>query len=622
MLNLNPIVAREFAARWRGLRSFALLFFYSALLAGGMGFIYAVGNETQQAAERGRNLFQTLDWAQTVGWMLIAPALTATAIAGERERGLLEQVQLSPLSPWHIAWGKLQSALLLIGLMLLVPLPVIAICFFTGGVSPSEFATALALHAATATTCAAIGLLCSAWCRRSGTAMMFTFALVIVWNATSGIAFLLAEVGKSGGFNRVKLEDSLWALLDLSKTSWLWNALELYASSNPIYAALTLGQFSYRRGLGLAWWTWDIAPWLWCIIVQSCLTLCLLWLASLALRKPFAEQYWARGVGRHAKPKAKPPKPQTTETTVTPGVALGVATASADAMKELPRSTRWEFPGAARLGFTNPVLQRELRSKLRLRRLSPFVVCPGILLGAYGLYCYVQAVYNAFFVANWRTEAWWSYTGLALVALSFVGAISGAGAFTREREMGTHEPSLLSTLSSLEIAGGKLTAALLVCFACISPLTPLLLPNIARFSLAPQTDYGIAPLQALITILLLFATVWCYAIWGMLLSWLCKRTAVATVWTLGSLFALDVFIPALINDGSNSPWLGWNPFIVLSWLAGDYKMHHVPLFYSGLACVALLSSGGGLLALLIHLMRDAPRERDEHGPGAWLRQTL
>lgn len=611
MLNLNPIVAREFTARWRGLRSFALLFFYSALLAGGMGFIYAFGNEAQRAAERGHDLFHTLDWVQTIGWMLIAPALTAIAIAGERERGLLEQVQLSPLSPWRIAWGKLQSALLLIGLMLLVPLPIIAICFFTGGVSPGDFATALTLHAATALAYATLGLCCSAWCRRSSSAMILAYGLGIGWNITTYIGLVLALMGRSGEFANVKLADSWWALLDLSKTSWLWNTLGFYATSNPIYAALTLDQGSFMRRAGLLpGWAWSIEPWMLCVAMQSCVALVLLWLASRALRKPFAEQYWARGRQRRARRQANPAN--ATASNVAPATAAGNAT---------PRPTRWELPFAARFGFTNPVLQREIRSKLRLRRVSPFVIFLGALLGAYCLYRYVAAVYYACFVVNGRSDAWWAYAGLALFALSLIAALSGAGAFTREREMNTHEPLLLSTLSAVEIVGGKLAATLLMCLACVLPLAPLMLPNIAFFGLDTRSTYGVAPLPAIITPFLLLATVWCYALWGMVLSWLCRRTAVATVWTLGSLFALDVFIPALFGTSENSLWMCWNPFIVLSGLA-DESSRHPLLRYSCLSCALLFLIGSGLLALLIRLMRDAPRERDQHGAGAWLRQTL
>ena len=145
-MELNPIVTREVLARWRHFRSFGLLFAYSALLSAMVGIIYASGSRSETAAHRGHDLFVALTIGQVVGWMMLAPGLTATSIAGEREQGLLEAVQLSHLSGIRIAWGKLLSALFLVGLMLLVPLPIIAICFFTGGVSPAEFAIGLTLY--------------------------------------------------------------------------------------------------------------------------------------------------------------------------------------------------------------------------------------------------------------------------------------------------------------------------------------------------------------------------------------------------------------------------------------------------------------------------------------------
>ena len=53
---------------------------------------------------------------------------------------------MSRLTPLQIVTGKLLSALSFIGLMMVVPLPSIAICFLLGGVSPGEFCLAALLQ--------------------------------------------------------------------------------------------------------------------------------------------------------------------------------------------------------------------------------------------------------------------------------------------------------------------------------------------------------------------------------------------------------------------------------------------------------------------------------------------
>ncbi|MBV9865582.1 MAG: ABC transporter permease [Abitibacteriaceae bacterium] len=631
-MELNPIVAREFLARWRGFRAFALLFCYSALLAGGIGFIYAYGRDTEHAAARGHELFRQLTWIQTLGWMLLAPALTATSIAGERERGLLEQVQLSPLSAWRIAWGKLLSALLMIGLLLAVPLPVIAICFFLGGVSPAEFGAALALQAATAATCATIGLFCSAWCRRSNVAMALAFATVFGWGISSFIALVLAEIGKAGGFSKADVQGTVWALLDLSKTSALWDLLSFYSSSNPVYAAVSLSELvSSLPAPSLLTVMGDIPLWALCIALQTWITLFLLWLAARALRKPFVEQYWYEVSKRRRKHKPKTlPAPTPTEN---------------ETPKSRVRPLHWELPLASRIAFANPILQREIRGKLRLRRVSPFFGVILTIIFLWLLYDYCTAVYHAFMNSYNRVDTWWAYSGLALLAIAPIAAVMSAGAFTRERELGTQEALLLSLMKPVEIISGKLMATLLICGVAILPLVPLMIPTIRHVSpvhnvyngLDDGVVYdGVAPGYAVVALLLIFATAWCYTIWGMMLSWLCRRTAVATIWTLGTLFAANAFLPPLIDLYINRPYSSyysgeakqillycWHPFLAFSWMTDTTR--HPPLAFALLVCAVLFITGCGLMVLLMHLMQDAPRERDhsQHSqPGRWLYQKL
>ena len=193
---LNPVLTREVRARWRNWPAFLVVLSYAALLAGTVGWRYATALNAGQgitvatAPHLGRELFITITVVQALGWMLLAPVLTATAIAGERERGTLGSLHLSCLTPQQICTGKLLSALSFIALMLLVPLPIMAVCFPLGGVSPAEFVTALALHTITAITCASIGLFCSASNRRSVTALGMSLIIIALWCVIPPLCFL------------------------------------------------------------------------------------------------------------------------------------------------------------------------------------------------------------------------------------------------------------------------------------------------------------------------------------------------------------------------------------------------------------------------------------------------
>src|SRR4028119_632660 len=138
----NAILVRELRARWRGGRSMILVLAYASLLALATGLMYAsssinasangsVSLNSQMAAV-GHSLFLLLSALQIGGWLLLGPSLTATTIAGEREHGLLEGLQLTPLTAGRICFGKLLSASLLVLLLLVAPLPITAICFLLG----------------------------------------------------------------------------------------------------------------------------------------------------------------------------------------------------------------------------------------------------------------------------------------------------------------------------------------------------------------------------------------------------------------------------------------------------------------------------------------------------------
>ena len=110
---LNPVLTREVRARWRNWPAFLVVLAYAALLAVTVGWRYATalnagaGITVATAPHLGRELFITITVVQALGWMLLAPVLTATAIAGERERGTLGNLHLSCLTPQQICTGKL-----------------------------------------------------------------------------------------------------------------------------------------------------------------------------------------------------------------------------------------------------------------------------------------------------------------------------------------------------------------------------------------------------------------------------------------------------------------------------------------------------------------------------------
>jgi len=165
----NPIWQREYRARWRRPLTHLIVLSYTALLAWMAWQLYVAFNDESQSitaravqTSPGANLFINATWLQTAVWAFLAPLLAAPAIAIETERGRLPELLIAHMSHREIVIGKLQSTLSFAGILLLVPLPITALCFQVGGVSPQDFILAWTMQAAFATALASLGLACSA----------------------------------------------------------------------------------------------------------------------------------------------------------------------------------------------------------------------------------------------------------------------------------------------------------------------------------------------------------------------------------------------------------------------------------------------------------------------------
>lgn len=709
-MELNPIVQRDLRARWRNWRAFGLIFVYAALLAGIMGWQYAnlidasqnavysarsysgppirrfsfpqaldtnAFSARQHLAYVGLTLFRNLNTMQLFGWMLIAPALTAASIAGERERGLLEALQLSYLSAARIVGGKLLCAMGFLILMLLIPLPIMAVCFTLGGISPGEFMIALALQIATAITCALIGLAVSAWSRRVNIALTKSFLYVLSWgfgtsvinNFLGGNFLVLAMLNPItvarfgvGRANRIYIP---------SPTSSVWSGL-VNTMSNML-----------RR-----------APWATCISFEIICSLFLLWLAVRGTRKSLDTPHWI--ARQHWVDRLKRYIPQ-------PDAAASATTVASAKWKQRARHALWwEFPLISLLRFSNPILQREARNKLRWRGTGWKGWAGKLSLGFVGAYYYINWFAMALYYEASRAGTGWQITYYSLGATIIASAVLGASAIPREREAGTWESVSLSLLPKRQILSGKVVPPLLACLLYSLPLWPLIIActdfNVADgrtgpgyYGLIAFNRTGIIFIHVLAALLIIATTAWGCTTMAMLISWRFQRASAAVSWTLGIFLLLFVALPALIsathdtslatlNNSSTSVagagnlpltasghqqgpsnflvhldiggdwrdnggvhvdfdyqslhlWRYVHPLLALGFMEGAlpnegwnyYERPSGPLYDAindgllpalGFACIWLL---GGLITLTIlhRLMRDNPRQADANQRTAW-----
>src|SRR5262245_38469317 len=124
-------------------------------------------------------LFSALSFASITLLTFITVAVTAGSITGERERRTLDLLLVTRASALGLVSGKLASSLLHVLFLLVASLPAFALVYLCGGVPPGYFLRFFLVAVATASFYGALGLLLSAWLRRTVLASVLSFVIVL-----------------------------------------------------------------------------------------------------------------------------------------------------------------------------------------------------------------------------------------------------------------------------------------------------------------------------------------------------------------------------------------------------------------------------------------------------------
>lgn len=182
-LRWNPIVKKDLQVTARSMRLSWGLFAYEALLT--MTFLLALSviQNTGSSFYGSSNvysrliyLFPTLSIAQVCIVALIVPIITASSISGEKERQTFDIMLTTCMSPFSIVLGKVMSAVLRILFFVAAGLPIMALAFVVGGLSWSYLFYFVLTIILLSLLSGSIGILCSALCRRSITAVILSYA--------------------------------------------------------------------------------------------------------------------------------------------------------------------------------------------------------------------------------------------------------------------------------------------------------------------------------------------------------------------------------------------------------------------------------------------------------------
>ena len=182
---VNPVMLKELRGRMRGVRAFAVMTVYLGLMSGFTTLLYLVYSSVTRssgsaaAGEIGRVLFLGVVGIELLLIIFIAPAFTAGAITGERERQTYDLLQTTLLATPSFVIGKLELALGYILLLLLSGIPLQSIAFLFGGVSELELVLSFVILMVTAIALGTVGIYFSAAMPRTLVASVRAYSVIL-----------------------------------------------------------------------------------------------------------------------------------------------------------------------------------------------------------------------------------------------------------------------------------------------------------------------------------------------------------------------------------------------------------------------------------------------------------
>jgi ABC-type transport system involved in multi-copper enzyme maturation permease subunit len=177
----NPIISREMKVRMRFARSFwlqgaYLLFLIAIVLLAYQGIlVYSPISHPADLQNRLQAFYYTLLYSLVSVIVLIAPALTASAISFERERRTLDLLLTTPLRPMQILVGKLVASFAFLMLLLVESMPIVTVCIVMGGATVGDLLATYALIGFSTLHLCAFAIYCSACNRSSGLATFWAY---------------------------------------------------------------------------------------------------------------------------------------------------------------------------------------------------------------------------------------------------------------------------------------------------------------------------------------------------------------------------------------------------------------------------------------------------------------
>ncbi len=236
---LNPILSFSATRRMRSFKTLLIAGAWLAVMLGTallvMGRLFRSGVSIH-ALRSGVSCYQVLLIVQFALILLMAPAMTSGAVAGERERRTLELLLVTQTRSLRIIWGKAMESFCLLALLLACGLPVMCLTLIAGAVTLPQILAGELFLLVMAFAAVSVGVFASTVARSTVGSTILSYVLLLAAGVLASLP-LLADPGE-GRTALVYDPNRLAALPTAEALGMLSPALFL----NPGWALLALLQ--------------------------------------------------------------------------------------------------------------------------------------------------------------------------------------------------------------------------------------------------------------------------------------------------------------------------------------------------------------------------------------------
>ncbi len=197
-IRMNPILRKELMVGSRSIKMSIAIMGINAFLTFIVLLVIAVTNLESSYGGYDYSglgtLFPVLSCIECGLLSLIVPIITSGSISGERERQTLDIMLTTPVSPFAIALGKLEAAMMVVMMYIISSVPVMAISFVLGGMSWWALLGLFVMLLSIGIYVGSVGVFCSSLVKKS---ILATILTIVIGLSILFLTSVLLSVGIS-----------------------------------------------------------------------------------------------------------------------------------------------------------------------------------------------------------------------------------------------------------------------------------------------------------------------------------------------------------------------------------------------------------------------------------------